>query len=73
MGAWVPLTIAMNSFNRGTGLTDLYLFVLSTPAVAELRSVHEGSRRPKPANGGAARAWRVRRGVRAPRRRWRSC
>jgi len=41
MGAWVPLTVAMNSLNRSMGLPDLYPFVLSTPAVAKLRFVHE--------------------------------
>jgi hypothetical protein len=41
MGAWVPLTIALNSLNRSMGLGDLYPFVLSIPAVAKLRFVHE--------------------------------
>jgi hypothetical protein len=73
MGAWVPLTIAMNSLNRSMSLADLYPFVLSIPAVAKLRFVHEvveaAGRRPP------AAAWGVifGRGVRAPRRRWRSC
>jgi hypothetical protein len=41
LSAWVPLTVAMNSLNRSMGLTDLYPFVLSTPAVEKLRFVHE--------------------------------
>jgi hypothetical protein len=41
MGAWVPLTLALNSLNRGMGLPDLYPFVLSTAAVAKLRFVHD--------------------------------
>jgi hypothetical protein len=38
---WFPLTHALNSLNRGMGLTDLYPFVLSTAAVEKLRFVHE--------------------------------
>lgn len=38
---WLPLTYALNSLNRGMGLPDLYPFVLSDPAVAKLRFVHE--------------------------------
>ncbi len=41
MTAWVPLTLALNSLNRGMGLPDLYPFVLSEPAVAKLRFVHD--------------------------------
>jgi hypothetical protein len=39
--AWVPLTLALNSLNRGMGLLDLYPFVLSEPAVGKLRFVHD--------------------------------
>lgn len=39
--AWVPLTIALNSLNRGMGLPDLYPFVLSEPAVRKLQLVHD--------------------------------
>jgi hypothetical protein len=39
--AWVPLTLAINSLNRSMGLYDPYPFVLSVPAVAKVRFVHE--------------------------------
>jgi hypothetical protein len=39
--AWVPLTIALNSLNRGMGLADLYPFVLSEAAVRKLQFVHD--------------------------------
>jgi hypothetical protein len=39
--AWVPLTIALNSLNRGMGLPDLYPFVLSPEAVRKLQLVHD--------------------------------
>ena len=39
--AWVPLTVALNSLNRGMGLPDLYPFVLSDAATQKLRFVHE--------------------------------
>ena len=38
---WRPLTYALNSLNRGMGLSDLYPFVLSGIAVEKLRLVHE--------------------------------
>jgi hypothetical protein len=41
IGAWFPLTNALNSLNRSMGLPDLYPFVLSQPAIAKLRFVHE--------------------------------
>ena len=41
IGAWFPLTNALNSLNRSMGLPDLYPFVLSGPAIAKLRFVHE--------------------------------
>jgi hypothetical protein len=41
LGAWFPLTNALNSLNRSMGLPDLYPFVLSQPAIAKLRFVHE--------------------------------
>jgi hypothetical protein len=34
------LTVALNSFNRGMGLPDLYPFVLSAPVVEKLRFIH---------------------------------
>jgi hypothetical protein len=41
IAAWVPLTLALNSFNRSMGLNDLYPFVLSLKAVEKLRFVHD--------------------------------
>ena len=41
MNGWVPLTIALNSMNRSMGLPDTYPFVLSSPALAKLRFVHD--------------------------------
>jgi hypothetical protein len=41
MGAWVPLTLALNSLNRGMGLPDLYPFVLSADAIGKLHFVHD--------------------------------
>jgi hypothetical protein len=38
---WLPLTYSLNELNRGMGLADLYLFVLSLDAIAKLRLVHE--------------------------------
>jgi hypothetical protein len=38
---WLPLTYALNELNRGMGLSDLYPFVLSSPAIEKLRFVHE--------------------------------
>lgn len=38
---WLPLTYSLNELNRGVGLADLYLFVLSLDAIAKLRLVHE--------------------------------
>ena len=39
--AWFPLTLSLNSFNRGMGLPDLYPFVLSDGAITKLRFVHD--------------------------------
>jgi hypothetical protein len=41
IGAWFPLTFALNSLNRGMGLTDIYPFVLSERAIAKLKFVHD--------------------------------
>jgi len=38
---WIPLTYALNSLNRGMGLSDLYPFVLPQRAIEKLRWVHE--------------------------------
>lgn len=40
LGAWLPLTYAVNSLNRSMGQPDLYPFVLSPPAIEKLRFVH---------------------------------
>jgi len=39
--AWLPLTLALNSLNRGMGLADIYPFVLSERAIKKLRFVHD--------------------------------
>jgi hypothetical protein len=41
MQRWYPLTFALNSLNRGLGLSDGYPFVLSPPAIDKLRFVHD--------------------------------
>jgi hypothetical protein len=41
IGAWYPLTFALNSLNRGMGLPDIYPFVLSEPAIDKLHFVHD--------------------------------
>ena len=41
IAGWVPLTLALNSLNRGMGLPDLYPFVLSTAAIGKLHFVHD--------------------------------
>jgi hypothetical protein len=38
---WFPLTYILNNLNRSMGLQDGYPFVLSTPAIAKLRFVHD--------------------------------
>lgn len=38
---WFPLTYLLNNLNRSMGLADGYPFVLSTPAIAKLRFVHD--------------------------------
>lgn len=41
IGAWLPLTFAMNSLNRAMGNPDLYPFVLSPMVVDKLGFVHD--------------------------------
>jgi hypothetical protein len=41
VGAWVPLTVALNSLNRSMGAHDPYPFVLSPPAIEKMRIVHD--------------------------------
>jgi hypothetical protein len=38
---WPPLSLALNSLNRAMGLSDLYPFVLSQPAIDKLGFVHD--------------------------------
>ena len=37
---WIPLTCALNSINRGMGLSDLYPFVIPPAVVEKLRFIH---------------------------------
>jgi hypothetical protein len=37
---WIPLTCALNSINRGMGLSDLYPFVIPPPVIEKLRFIH---------------------------------
>ncbi|SDR62487.1 hypothetical protein SAMN05444161_0486 [Rhizobiales bacterium GAS191] len=41
MQAWLPLTFAVNSLNRGMGQPDLYPFVLSPVVVGKLGFIHD--------------------------------
>jgi hypothetical protein len=41
---WLPLTYALNNFNRGLGLPDAYPFVLSAPAISKLQFAHDSGR-----------------------------
>jgi len=41
IGAWIPLTVALNSLNRSMGLPDAYPFVLTERVIAKLRFVHD--------------------------------
>jgi hypothetical protein len=38
---WTPLTCALNTINRGMGLSDLYPFAISTAVVEKLRFIHQ--------------------------------
>ncbi len=40
MQKWIPLTCALNSINRGMGLSDLYPFVIPPAVVEKLRFIH---------------------------------
>jgi len=58
IGAWLPLTFAINSMNRSLGQPDLYPFVLTSPAVAKLgfiRTLIEETRNGTGANPSAAK------------------
>lgn len=41
IATWIPLTCALNSINRGMGLSDLYPFVISPDVIEKLRFIHE--------------------------------
>ncbi len=41
IGAWLPLTFAMNAINRSMGEPDLYPFILSEPAIRKIGFVQE--------------------------------
>ena len=41
ISSWFPLTYILNNLNRSMGLADGYPFVLTAPAIAKLRFVHE--------------------------------
>jgi hypothetical protein len=41
IGTWLPLSYALNALNRSMGRDDLYPFVLTGPALAKLRVVHD--------------------------------
>jgi hypothetical protein len=40
LATWIPLTCALNSINRGMGLSDLYPFVIPPTVVEKLRFIH---------------------------------
>jgi hypothetical protein len=44
--SWFPITYVLNNLNRGLGQADPYPFVLSGPAIAKLKYVHDLVRRP---------------------------
>jgi hypothetical protein len=41
LAGWIPLTCALNSINRGMGLSDLYPFVIPPAVVEKLRFIHQ--------------------------------
>jgi hypothetical protein len=41
IGGWVPLTVALNSFNRSMGIVDAYPFVLGPAVTKKLNFVHD--------------------------------
>lgn len=44
---WIPLTCALNSVNRGMGLSDLYPFVIPPAVVEKLRFIHAVIHEPR--------------------------
>jgi len=55
IGAWLPLTFAMNSLNRAMGNHDLYPFVLSPTVIAKLSFVHSVVHRTESEQEGSPR------------------
>lgn len=41
LAGWIPLTCALNSINRGMGLSDLYPFVIPSAVVEKLRFINQ--------------------------------
>ena len=41
IGAWLPLTFALNSLNRCMGVPDLYPFILSPTVIRKLGYIHD--------------------------------
>jgi hypothetical protein len=41
LGNWFPLTSALNAFNRGMGMPDVYPFALSSEAIEKLQFIHQ--------------------------------
>jgi hypothetical protein len=41
LAGWIPLTCALNSINRGMGLSDLYPFVIPPAVIEKLRFIHQ--------------------------------
>ena len=54
LGAWFPLTFALNNINRGVGYPDIYPFYLSAPVIEKLKFVHQVICRASQAGRGAA-------------------
>ncbi len=55
LSAWIPLTTALNSLNRGMGLPDLYPFVLNSGAIRKLRFVHDVIAKSAPKTAAASK------------------
>ena len=52
--SWLSLTYVLNNLSRGLGLPDSYPFVLSAPAIAKLRFIHDiiNENRTRPGESG---------------------
>jgi hypothetical protein len=57
IGAWIPLTVAINGVNRSMGQPDLYPFVLSKPVMRKLEFVHQLIHRRPLAAGRESADW----------------